>query len=184
VGRVVVKSGSQRCTFKFSDEQDLKRVLNAVALVASDNVEVVVLLERDGELGELTKALNPSFKVAKVTLKPTGMQEVAIVEQPGSDVDEERVYEVVKRLVAEKLKRREQYLPFRELHVQLFGRELNLRDWRDDKLARRLKRALKHVLQKVGNELGVQFEEVTVREYNGRTGRFKAYRIVPVAKVR
>jgi len=185
MGRVVIRSGRRICVFRFNNREELKKVLDAVALVAADNVDVAVLLERDHELNELTSTLNSSLKVVKVTLKPTGAQVAATTAEPRNpEFDEEKVYEVVKGAVDEKLKRGEQYLLFRELHVKLFGRELNLRDWRDDKLARKLRKALESALKRVGDELGVKFEETTIREYNGRTGRFKAYRIVPAAKSR
>jgi len=182
VGRVVVKSGAGRCTFKFSGSEELRKVLDALALLATGNAEVSVLLEDSSELSDLAKALNSSFRVAEVVLKQLEPQPASEPARPSGDVDERPVYEAAKRLVAEKLKRGEQYLFFRELQVAVFGRELNTRNWRDEKLAKKLRKALRGALERIGRELGVKFEEVAVREYGGRAGRFKAYRIVPARK--
>jgi len=187
MGRVVVKSSTYKCAFKFNSGEELRKVLDALALLSAEKFEAYIAIDDVREFAEVAKVVSECrlFRAAGVALKlheeePAASATPASAEVAPSDVEEELVYRVVKRVVEEKLREGRGYFLVRELHVPIFGRELNLRDWRDDGIYRKLKKALKRILPRIEQELRVKLEEdyVWLAE-GGKAARFKAYKIRP-----
>jgi len=97
------------------------------------------------------------------------------------EIDEEKVYEVVKAIVESRIREGRPYFMMQDVYISICGRTLHTyRDKDDYRVAVRLRRAVKRWLPRIGKELRVKFEEDVITQYGGRTGKFKVFRILPM----
>ena len=169
MGRLIVRLGRRELSVHFNDVNDFTRLL--------DEMEIVVMYD------PLTEADVPrailALKDVPLSLKITPVP----IREP--KVDDDRVYEVLRSLVLRKLERGETTFMLRELYVPLFGRELRPhRDDRDRRLVDKLIKRVRRALRILERELNVRFEEFTIYEYMGIRGRFKAFKITSLKKLR
>jgi len=158
---------------------------------------VTIEFEKREEFCEIVKALLRynlqeiklvvSFRpraVAEVRQQQSELPSTSSVKNPRcksvEEIDEERVYEVVKAIVESRIREGKPYFMMQDVYIAICGRTLHTyRDKDDYKVAVRLRRAVKRWLPRIGKELRVRFEEDVITQYGGRTGKFKVFRILP-----
>jgi len=196
MGRIKVRVSNVEIpyVYVFKDYEDLKKVFDSFKLTSgSNNIDLIIELENIDELREIYKLLQlpeyQGFQPMVMHMRFLGPQYEEDKERSRKEssltsgnmviIDEEKVYEVVKTIVEERIRENRPYFMLRELYVPIFGRELKIyNNPVDHRLSHALERSVKRVLARVGKELGVQFKEDTIYTYGGKTGRFKVYKII------
>jgi len=196
MGRIKVRVSNVEIpyVYVFKDHEDLKKVFDSFKLTSgSNNIDLTIELENADEFREIYKLLQlpeyQGFQPMVIHIRFLGPQYEEDKEKPKREspltpsdkviIDEEKVYEVVKTIVEERIRENRPYFMLRELYVPIFGRELKIYgNPVDHRLSHALERSVKRVLARISRELGVQFKEDTIYTYGGKTGRFKVYKIV------
>jgi len=174
----------------FSSVKELEEVLSKVP-----GGTVAIEFETREEFCEIVEALLKRTDVQEVRLvvsfRPRATSEADRQQSVSSDlknlrcksveeVDEEKVYEVVKTIVEERLREGKPYFMMQDVYIAICGRTLRTYSNKDDyRVAVRLRRAVKRWLPRIGRELHVKFEEDVITYYDGRVGKFRVFRIVP-----
>jgi len=177
MGKVCIK-------YSFSNVEELEKLLEKIRAEAPSDI----LIEFDSreEFLEVAKLLLKSrdFEQASLTV---GFQQQNVERQKGvplpkarcSEINEEKVYEVVKAIVESRIREGRPYFMMQDVYVAVCGRPLRVYSNKDDyKIAVKLRRAVKRLLPLIGKELHVRFEEDIITYYEGRAGKFRIFKIV------
>jgi len=157
MGRLRVKYRDNEFDIEFKDKNELEDILNRLIKCGLLPASAQLLVRGKSNEGETSTNSNART----------------------DEIDENRVYEVVKSIVEERLKEGKSFFMLRELYVPIFGRELKIyRNPVDHALSHKLDYVVKKVLDRLSKELNVKFEPFTIHNYMGRIGKFKAYRII------
>jgi len=179
----------------FRDHEDLKKIFDSFILTSGpNNIDLSIEFESIKEICEICKLfqlneyqdIQPTVMQVRVLRPQRGIEDKEKSEGKNSlmsgdrvIIDEEKVYEVVRTIVEERIRENRPYFMLRELYVPIFGRELKIYgNPVDHRLSHALERSVKRVLARLSRELGIQFKEDTIYTYGGKTGRFKVFRII------
>jgi len=185
--------GMGKVTVPFNDVKELEELLSKIS-----GGTLTIEFETREEFCEIVKMLlryNLQEVKLVVSFRPRAVAEVRQQqsELPGTssdlknlrcksveEIDEEKVYEVVKAIVESRIREGRPYFMMQDVYIAICGRTLHTyRDKDDYKVAVRLTRTVKRWLPRIGKELRVRFEEDVITQYGGRTGKFKVFRILP-----
>jgi len=150
-----------RVCLKFSGAEELKRLLEKIG---------------DEDFGGMSIEFDGKEEFLEVASQAV-LQLMAA--RPCGKIDEERVYEAVKAIVEDKIRKGESYFMMQDVYAAICGRPLRVyANPQDHKIALKLRRAVKRWLPRIEKELRVRFEEGIITQYEGRAGKFRVFKIV------
>jgi len=166
-----------KLTIQFNNVEELIEVLNRIP-----GGTITIELERKEFCDVMRVLLRRTDLEVKliVSLKPTSQQGESATLGDCKEIDDEKVYEVVKAIVESKIREGKPYFMMQEVYEAICGRTLMIyRSKEDHKIALRLRRIVKRLLPRIGKELNVKFEEGILTQYGERTGKFRIFKILP-----
>jgi len=183
--------GKVTVQYSFSSVKELEEVLSkmpggTVAIEFETREElceiIEALLRHDLQEVKLVVSLRPRV-VAEDSQQQSELPSSSDRCKSVEEIDEEKVYEVVKATVESRIREGKPYFMMQDVYAAICGRALRTYSDKDDyRVAVRLRRAVKRWLPRIGKELGVKFEEYLIDYYEGRRGKFRAYRIIPTRR--
>jgi len=171
MGRVNVYSLS----FPFESAEELRRVVEMLQSAQRGAVELTIELDGIQELSWVVELLK-----AAGNIKPLS---VAVLMTPPKrqviDMTKEQVYRALRELIEEKLQRGEPQFTVAELYGKVVGR-MPKEGELDSIAARRIRKFVDELIEKVAKELNVAISEKYVYGLGGRRGRYKVYQFARV----